>query len=289
MKNSCLLLMLFSFLCLDSNSYGQTSETDTGEVFVSTLDNAKFSEIQQSHRYYFNFGVSYGLDNQSDIYWDYKNEASNNYTYFRDAVSNSCGSGFAIHAGFGKKISNLVSLELNVKFLFNPKNVRNYFSDYENSPLAVRAFIFSAIPTINIDLPRISPKITPFIKLGVSVAIPNIYYTQDYTYTDLPYTSIYKFEWTEKGNLALGYEVHAGVRTRLTQAIDFTMSIDAVAMNYKPAKQTYTKVTHGGGDVTNYFPEIKYVTSYKGEENTSPQVSRSLSSIGVQAGLRFIL
>jgi hypothetical protein len=289
MKNSCLLLVMLGFLYLNTNSFGQTSASDTGEVFVSTIDNAKFVETQQLHRYYFNFGTSYGFDNQSDIHWDYKNETSSSGEYFRDAVSTSCGSGFALHAGFGKKISNTVSLELNIKFLFNPETVQNYYSDYDNSRLAVSSFIFSATPTINIDLPKITPKTTPFIKLGLSVAIPHIYYTEDYTYSTYDWSYVYKLEWTEKGNVALGYEVQAGLRFKLSEAIDFTVGVAATAMNYKPAKLTYTKVTHNGGDVTSYFPEIKYVTSYRSEGNTSPQVSRNLSSIGIQAGLRFVL
>ncbi|MBI5727023.1 MAG: hypothetical protein HY965_04180 [Ignavibacteriales bacterium] len=274
MKLNIMILLFGLNLLINQNLFSQTN--------LSTELNTGGSAI------YVTCGFGNNWDNLSDAFDDSKYSSS---TYLRtDRNFHSYGAGHFFDGSIGVNLNAVYSLELNVRSfsgkIIESKRYQSYPNKLYGSKYEFESSALMFTPRLVIELPKFISRITPFVKLGVVLAYPEIITRcKETTSTDK-----LELDIREDGRTCWGYNLDIGARFEVYNKLEILTSVEITGLNFKPAKSTYTKATLNGQNYSHFLtnPEYDYADSREGnDQNTLIQPSYSFSSIGLHLGLQY--
>ncbi|MBS1557739.1 MAG: hypothetical protein JST69_03345 [Bacteroidetes bacterium] len=225
------------------------------------------------------FQVGYGLPLGSGTVGT-STSSNSGSSYIRSATRGSFGSGTQLEVGYTRSLSGLLSLQMDVSYLFG-KQYNTYGDSYTyqgasyNSTVSTHANFFFFSPQLKAKLGE--GKFVPYASVGPVIGTGKMYDKGDYNiYDHNPYT----YEFTYSGSVSVGAKTTVGVE--VTQGkFGFFGQLTMVNMSYAPTKGIYTKYIYNGTDnlpnMNTVQKETSFVNSYDAYGQQDPnQPSKQL-------------
>lgn len=211
-----------------------------------------------------------------------------------EAVHGSFGSGLSFHLGVGASINGSLGYDVEAGYLVGRKYTTQYSytsgSYINREKQEISSSSFQIAPSLTFTAGTGS--IQPYTRVGPVIALSKLKSKDSEYNTYSGINEITENEYT--GGISLGFKGVLGVAFNTDKKLHFFGEVSFVSMSYAPTEREITAYTVDGNDALNSIPKEFRKTELKDKiTNTDThaelQQKYSLGSLGIQAGVRFML